>query len=124
MDAKNYDTFAATLIELVGGRDNIELVLHCIVRIRFILKDESKADTEALEGMDGVLKVVQANGQYQIAVGREAQDIYDAVLRVGDLPAGGEVAADEEDYRAMMEEDASKQGAFGKLKRRFSGFRS
>lgn len=124
MDAKKYDEFAATLIELVGGRDNIDLVLHCIVRVRFILKDENLADTEAIENTEGVLKVVQANGQYQVAVGREAQDIYDAVLRVGDLSAGGEVPADEEDYRAMAEENAKKRGVFGSLKYKLSGFRS
>lgn len=120
MDAKNYDEFAAALIDFVGGRDNIELVLHCIARVRFILKDENKADTESIEDMEGVLKVVQADGQYQVAVGREVQDIYDAVLKVGDLAAGGEVPADEEDYRAMMEAEAKKRGVFGNLRHKLS----
>lgn len=95
--AGKYDGLAKIIIENVGGTDNIKSVAHCITRVRFKLKDDSKANTEVLEKTDGIIKVMQANGQYQVVVGNKVEDVYDAVLAVGHLSGGGEVAADAED---------------------------
>jgi PTS system trehalose-specific IIC component len=37
------------LIELVGGRENIATVSHCITRLRFVLNDPAKANPKAIE---------------------------------------------------------------------------
>ena len=93
-----YDDFAATVIELVGGKDNVTNVMHCITRVRFVLKDESKADTETLEKTPGVIKIMQANGQYQVVVGNDkVEDVYDAIVKVGGFTPGGEVDVEEEE---------------------------
>lgn len=58
---------------------------NCITRLRFKLKDESKANTETLKNMDGVVTVMQAGGQYQVVIGNHVPDVrkdVDAVLGV------------------------------------------
>lgn len=92
--ASKYDGLARIIIQNVGGKSNIISVAHCITRLRFKLKDESKANKEVLESTDGVIKVMQAGGQYQVGIGNQVNDVYDAVLEVGHLAAAG--AVDEE----------------------------
>ncbi len=93
--AGKYDELATQVVELVGGAENVTSVSHCITRLRFKLKDESRADDESIAALDKVIKVMHANGQYQVVVGNIVEDVYDAVLAVGGLSAGGSVAADE-----------------------------
>ena len=78
--ASKYDGLARIIIQNVGGKSNIISVAHCITRLRFKLKDESKANKEVLESTDGVIKVMQAGGQYQVVIGNQVNDVYDAVL--------------------------------------------
>lgn len=92
--ASKYDGLARIIIQNVGGKSNIISVAHCITRLRFKLKDESKANKEVLESTDGVIKVMQAGGQYQVVIGNQVNNVYDAVLEVGHLAAAG--AVDEE----------------------------
>ena len=75
--AGKYDATAAKITELVGGKDNIASLTHCITRLRFILKDSSKVDKEGLEKTQYVLKVVEAGGQIQVVVGNKVDGIYD-----------------------------------------------
>lgn len=76
LDPQNVDK----LIALVGGRDNIATVTHCITRLRFVLNDESKVDAKGIE----VLPMVKANfatgGQYQVVIGQEVGDYYKVLL--------------------------------------------
>ena len=92
--ASKYDGLARIIIQNVGGKGNIAAVKHCVTRLRFNLKDESLADTETLEGTDGVIKVMRAGGQYQIVIGPHVGEVYDAVLSVGHLQGGGSVDED------------------------------
>ena len=89
--AKNYDQLAKTIIKDVGGKDNVNSVVHCATRLRFKLKDEKKADDDVLKNTDGVVTVVKAGGQYQVVIGNEVADVYDAVLKEGDFSGGGEM---------------------------------
>lgn len=78
---RNYDALATTIIKLVGGKDNVNNLIHCITRLRFYLKDESKADAEALKNTDGVIDVMKASGQYQVVIGNEVTNVFDAVMK-------------------------------------------
>lgn len=49
-----YDGLARIILTNVGGKDNVVSLTHCITRLRFTLKDESKANTEILENTDGM----------------------------------------------------------------------
>ncbi len=64
-----YEQLCNTIIEGVGGKSNVKDVSHCITRLRFTLKDESKANTEGLKAVKGVIDIIQAGGQYQVVVG-------------------------------------------------------
>ena len=92
--ASKYDGLARIIIQNVGGKENINSVAHCVTRLRFRLKDESKANDEVLENTDGVLQIMKAGGQYQVVIGPQVADVYDAVLAVGHLEAGGLVDDD------------------------------
>lgn len=93
--AKNYDGLAKTIIKDVGGKDNVISVVHCTTRLRFKLKDEKKANDDALKDTDGVVTVVKAGGQYQVVIGNEVADVYDAILKEGGFSGGGQVADDD-----------------------------
>ena len=91
-----FDATARDIIAGIGGADNVKSVIHCITRVRFYLKDESLADDEAVSGTDGVIDVAKAGGQYQVVIGAEVGDVYDAI--VAQLPGlgGGEVDSEAE----------------------------
>ncbi len=92
--AKNYEALAKTILQDVGGRDNVNSVAHCTTRLRFKLKDIKKANDDDLKDTDGVVTVVKAAGQYQVVIGNEVADVYEAVLMEGKLAGGGEVPDD------------------------------
>lgn len=83
-----YEELAKKIVKEVGGKENVNSLTNCITRLRFKLKDESKANTETLKNMDGVVTVMQAGGQYQVVIGNHVPDVrkdVDAVLGVLDL---------------------------------------
>ncbi|MFD1388833.1 beta-glucoside-specific PTS transporter subunit IIABC [Oceanobacillus oncorhynchi subsp. oncorhynchi] len=89
-----YEQLAKDIIENVGGKENVYSVVHCITRLRFKLKDESKAQTEVLKNMDDVVTVMKSGGQYQVVIGNHVPDVYQAVVQVGGFEARGEVDPD------------------------------
>ena len=109
--ASKYDGLARIIIQNVGGKENITSLTHCVTRLRFRLKDESKANTEILEETDGVIKVLRSGGQYMVVIGNQVADVYDAVCAVGHIQPGGAV---NEDGSAAAESDAPK-GKFNPL---------
>lgn len=87
----SYDKLATFIIKNVGGKDNINNLIHCITRLRFYLKDESKANDDVLKNQRGILDVMHAGGQYQVVIGNEVTNVYDAVMKqlpgLSDKPA-------------------------------------
>ena len=65
--AKDYNALAKTVVELVGGEENVISLAHCMTRLRFKLKDESKANTEKLNSTPGVIQVMQAGAAKAVA---------------------------------------------------------
>lgn len=98
--ASKYDGLARIIIQNVGGRDNIISLTHCITRLRFKLKDESKANTDILKATDGIVTVMKAGGQYQVVIGNHVADVYDVVCEhahiVGDAPTASDDGSSEE----------------------------
>ena len=92
-----YTELAEDILKHVGGKENVNSLKHCVTRLRFDLKDESKADDDYLKNCDGVVTVVKAGGQYQVVIGNHVPDVYAEVLQVGGLPAGGSLDIDEGD---------------------------
>lgn len=96
MAKKDYTELAKDIVAHVGGKENVTNVRHCVTRLRFVLKDESKADTDYLKQRDGVVTVVKAGGQYQVVIGNHVPDVYEAVLGQG-VSGVGAIDADEGD---------------------------
>ncbi|MDZ5588658.1 beta-glucoside-specific PTS transporter subunit IIABC [Enterococcus cecorum] len=68
------------VFEAVGGKDNVISLTHCATRLRFKLKDEGKADTQALKADPEVVQVVQSGGQYQVVIGSHVADVYQEIM--------------------------------------------
>lgn len=86
---------AQQILELVGGADNVKTATHCVTRLRLNLKDDSKADLEALKRLDGTLGAQIKDGQWQIIIGAGVDSLYaEFEPLLGDAKLKGEVAAD------------------------------
>lgn len=80
-----YEKLAKQIVENVGGASNINALAHCITRLRFQLKDESKANDEVLKNMDGVVTVMHSGGQYQVVIGNHVPLVYAEVCEVAGI---------------------------------------
>ena len=98
---KNYSALAQSIIENVGGPDNIESVIHCITRLRFYLKDNSKANTDTLKAMDGVVDVMESGGQYQVVIGQDVENVFNEVQK--------QLAADGKDTTATSNDSKGEK---------------
>ncbi|MBR4163343.1 MAG: PTS transporter subunit EIIC [Solobacterium sp.] len=87
----DYAETAKTLVELVGGPENVNAVSHCMTRLRFTLKDPSKADKDAIKKVRGVIGLVEAGGQTQIILGENLINTYTEVLKQYKFEDGGAV---------------------------------
>lgn len=83
---KKYRPLAEDIIAHVGGKENITGLTHCITRLRFELKDQSKADDEYLKDRDGVVTIVKNPSQYMVVIGEHVGSVYEEVV---DILGGG-----------------------------------
>lgn len=98
MAKKDYDALAKFILDHVGGSENVVSLRHCVTRLRFKLKDESRADTKALTQHEWIIDVIQKGGQYQVVIGNDVEDAFDAVMKLGKFAGTSEdtkVADDE-----------------------------
>lgn len=101
----DYKQLAQAIIDNIGGRSNVKSVVHCATRLRFTLNDASLADTDKISKLKGVLKVVNAGGQYQIVIGPDVPQVYQQIISIGHFEAAEAVADDEaekEDTRSPL----------------------
>ncbi len=100
----DFKQLASTILENVGGKENVKSVVHCATRLRFTLVDSSKANKEVLGNTKGVLKVVDAGGQFQIVIGPDVPQVYQEVIALGNFEASAAV----EDAKAEADDNRSK----------------
>ncbi|GFZ30097.1 PTS beta-glucoside transporter subunit EIIBCA [Clostridium zeae] len=81
----DYKNMATDILRLVGGEKNVESVTHCATRLRFNLKDEKKADTEAIKKVKGVMGVTNSGGQYQVIIGNSVNNVHKELLELGNF---------------------------------------
>ncbi|GAJ26565.1 PTS system, trehalose-specific IIB component [Liquorilactobacillus sucicola DSM 21376 = JCM 15457] len=107
---KDFDELATTIVANVGGKENVNSLIHCITRLRFTLKDEKIANDDNLKETDGVIDVMHAGGQYQVVIGNEVTQVYDAVMKqLGDNLDAASQTPPEDDGRNPLSR------AFGNL---------
>ncbi|CAH1190123.1 PTS system beta-glucoside-specific EIIBCA component [Paenibacillus auburnensis] len=90
-----YEKLAKEIIKNVGGKENVSSLTHCITRLRFKLIDESKANTEILKNMDGIVTVIQSGGQYQVVIGNHVPEVYADVSAIGGFQSAAAESPDE-----------------------------
>lgn len=99
-----YESLAREIVSNVGGRENISSLTHCITRLRFKLKDESKANDDIIKDIDGVVTVMKSGGQYQVVIGNHVPEVYADVMPLIDL----------EEDSTDKEDDARSQNLFNR----------
>ncbi|MBQ6222462.1 MAG: PTS transporter subunit EIIC [Solobacterium sp.] len=72
----DYKQTAAKIIELVGGKENIQAHTHCMTRLRLVLKNVALAKEDELKKVPGIQGVVNKAGQYQIVIGPDVEQLY------------------------------------------------
>ncbi len=78
----DFRTMSEQIVEIAGGKENLNKVSHCFTRLRLDLADLSKCDTNKLKSVGGVKGVVVNNGQVQVIIGTEVEDLYPVFLEV------------------------------------------
>ena len=80
-----YINDAKELLHLVGGRENIAAVSHCITRMRFVLNDPKKADIQKIEAMKVVKGSFTQARQFQVIIGNTVSDFYNDFTAVAGI---------------------------------------
>lgn len=79
---------AVEILEKIGGAENVLHLEHCSTRLRFTLRDEGRVDMAGLKAVPGVLGVVMT-GQCQVVIGNRVIEVYDQLMKLGDIGSGG-----------------------------------
>lgn len=102
-----YEKFNQQIIELVGGKENISAVVHCMTRLRFTLKDRSIAKTEEIKKMDGVIDVVSNDVAYQIIIGTHVSEVHAELISMlgmsGETPAPNAPKTKKNPFKAALD---------------------
>lgn len=104
--SKDYTKMSELILKKVGGVDNVESVMHCMTRLRFIIKNDSKVNLDSLKQIEGVIDVIIAGGQYQVVIGTHVTEVYKVLItNHSELNNGNDV----------VETDKEKKSIFSKL---------
>lgn len=93
---------ASSILEKVGGKDNIEFLVHCMTRLRFNLKDQSLANKNEIEEIPGVIGTMIQNGQFQVIIGETVPDVYEELCKMAGI-------AQEEGIDENLDENLGKK---------------
>lgn len=75
----DFEKLAGIILDGVGGEENVAGLTHCATRLRFTLKDESKADEHMLKETKGILGIARNGGQFQLIIGNEVPKAFAAI---------------------------------------------
>jgi len=118
--AVNTEELSQSIMENIGGKENVSSVTHCVTRLRFTLKDVNKANKEELEKLDGVLGVIYGSGQYQIVLGPNLFPVFEYIVDKYHLETDEEVDEyHEEDVPSEENKQQSKISYYGNKAMKF-----
>lgn len=81
----DYESVAKKILQRVGGKENVVSLVHCMTRLRFVLKDESIVDDEAVKRTKGVMGIMKKAGQYQIIIGNDVGNVFAELNKLGNF---------------------------------------
>lgn len=108
----NYQELGKTIIEKIGGKQNIAGLTHCATRLRFNLKEEGKTQTDGLKNTPGVMGVVSKGGQYQVIIGSDVGSVYKEILKEVPTLDGEQVESNEKDERGATSKLLTRSQVF------------
>lgn len=74
-----YDVLVDSIVELVGGKENISHFAHCITRLRFNVKDKGLVKTDEIKELPGAVGVQWSGDQLQVIIGNDVEKVYDQI---------------------------------------------
>ncbi|MEN1990729.1 beta-glucoside-specific PTS transporter subunit IIABC [Paenibacillus hubeiensis] len=86
----SHEKLAKEIVQLVGGEKNVVSLVHCATRLRFVLKDDAKADKSTLEKTEGIIAVKENGGQFQVVIGNTVPEVYSAIGKVSNILDDGD----------------------------------
>ena len=92
MRPMDYSKTAAAVLTGVGGEENVQSLVHCATRLRFVIKDDAKVDKVAVKATPGVIATAEAGGQYQVVIGNEVPEVFAEITKISKL--GGSSSSD------------------------------
>ncbi|MFP7295831.1 beta-glucoside-specific PTS transporter subunit IIABC [Neobacillus niacini] len=81
----DYQKLAKEIIKNVGGEENVADLYHCATRLRFTLKNDNKANRNAIEQLEGIITVTESGGMFQVVIGNNVATVHDAIMEQTDL---------------------------------------
>ena len=91
---------ATSVLQAVGGKDNIASASHCVTRLRFHVKDEAKVNVEEIKQIPGVMGYQKSGEQHQVIIGPTVGHVFEEVEKI----LGSEIA----DHN-LVEDPATKE---------------
>lgn len=104
---ENYTDDVKKLLELIGGRDNIQAVSHCMTRMRFVLIDQEKADEKQIEKIPSVKGTFTQAGQYQVIIGNDVSGFYNEFTKYAGIEG---VSKDQVKQEAKKKQNPLQKG--------------
>lgn len=85
-----YKELGQEILSNVGGSENVSSLVYCATRLRFNLKDDTKANESAIRKLQGVAGVVNQGGQFQVIIGGDVKFVFAEIDKVGSFSASKE----------------------------------
>ena len=83
--ANKYDTMVSSIVDLVGGKENIRSFAHCVTRLRFNVKDKGMVKVPEIEKLPGAVGVQWVGSQLQVIIGQDVGTVYDRICKEAEL---------------------------------------
>lgn len=81
---------AQEIVLNIGGKDNISVLEHCATRLRIVVKDNSKVNTENLKNIKGIGGYFYQSGQHQIIIGTgKVNKVFNIINSDGTIKSDG-----------------------------------
>lgn len=100
-----YEKLNKKILKLVGGKENIIAITHCVTRLRFKLRDKNIADIDKLKALDGVIDVASNDVSFQVIIGTHVAEVYEELMAMADLNPGSSlngVKESEKGFKGMI----------------------
>ena len=82
-----YGAMCSEILEIIGGKENIANVFHCITRLRIVPVNRDLVDVEKLKNVKGILKVVESSGQIQCVIGTTVPEVFNEFVEISGVTA-------------------------------------